>query len=192
MKLLRLSSIKSHLGLRNSLVVSSYSTTTTSTAERGLTGKKWSGSMPLIYRKISPIGDPTVSIVPVLDQWVQEGGAVDKETLQVMIKELLSHKRFTHALQMSMWMTDKRWKPDKEVVAACLEYFKHEGDVEEAGNFINLLGDKNIISVDVQDRLLNNFLHEEHNLDALSELNADDALVGDEEALSEHGVDRIG
>ena len=62
--------------------------------------------------------------------------------------------------------------------------------MEEAGNFINLLGDKNIISVDVQDRLLNNFLHEEPNLDALSELNADDALVGDGEALSEPEVDR--
>ncbi|KAK1563811.1 hypothetical protein Q3G72_033233 [Acer saccharum] len=517
MKLLRLSSvlhsIKSHVSLRNSLGFSSYSTTTATAERRGLTKEKWSGSMPLIYRKISPIGDPTVSIVPVLDQWVQEGGAVDKETLQVMIKELLSYKRFAHALQMSMWMTDKRyfrisaadaavrlnliskvqgveqaenffnsisktlrtlptytallkcyayvrnvekaeatmdkirelglakwpmaynillglyhrtgndeklvslmhemedngigwdrftygihltayaavsdvegvdktvtrmesdtsvvldwtcytaaasayaklglldkavammkkseglvsgkrsntayeclitqyatygkkddvlriwqvykekrkvfnkgyksvissvlkfddlecaerifeewesensnydtripnflidaycrrglmekaetfmdriismggkldefswyflatgylqnnqpqkavekmkeaiavyhvchkrWKPDKEVVAACLEYFKHEGDVDEAGNFINLLGDKNIISVDVQDRLLNNFLQKEPNLDALSELNADDALVGDGEALSEPEVDRTG
>ncbi|KAK1554279.1 hypothetical protein Q3G72_021879 [Acer saccharum] len=506
MKLVRLSttlnSIKSHLCIRNSYVVSSYSTTTTSTAERGITGKNWNVSMPLIYRKISPIGDSTVSIVPVLDQWVQDGGAVDKGALQLMIKELRTYNRFAHALQMSMWMTDKqcfrlsasdaavrldliskvqgieqaenlfnsipntlrtlttytallkcyayvgnvekaeatmdkirelglakrpmaynilldlyhrignyeklaslmhemeengigwdiftyrirltayaavsdaegvdktvtrmesdpsvvldwtsytiaasayaklglldktltmmkkseglvsgkrsnrayeclitqyatygkkddvlrlwqvykekmkilnkgyisvipsvlkfddlecaerifeewesenslydiqipnfligaycrrglmekaesfvdriiskggkldqktlhflatgylqnnqtqkavekmkeaitvcqkRWKPQKEVVAACLEYFKHEGDVEEAGNFINLLGDKNIISVDVQDRLLNNFLHKEPNLDALSELKADDALVGDGEALS--------
>ncbi|KAK3227119.1 hypothetical protein Dsin_006981 [Dipteronia sinensis] len=514
MKLVRLSSvlhsIKSHLGLRNSLVVSSYSTTTTSSAEQG---KKWSVTMPLIYRKLSAIGDPTVSIVPVLDQWVHDGGAVDKGALQLMIKELRYHKRFAHALEMSVWMTDrryfrisaadaairldlifkvlgieqaenffnsisktlrtlptyttllkcyayvrnvekaeatmdkirelglakwpmvynillalyhrtgndeklvslmhemeengigwdrftygirltayaavsdvegldktvtrmesdtsvvldwtcytaaasayaklglldkavammkkseglvsgkrsniafeclitqyatygkkddvlrlwqlykekrkvfnkgyisvipsvlkfddlecaekifeewesknsnydtripniligsycrrglmekaetfmdsviskggklnefswyflatgylqnnqpqkavekmkeaiavchvyhKRWMPEKEVVAACLEYFKHKGDVEEAGNFINLLGDKNIISVDVQDRLLNNFLQEEPNLDALSELNADDALVGDGEALLEHEVDHIG
>ncbi|KAK4833493.1 hypothetical protein QYF36_005975 [Acer negundo] len=236
MKLIRLSSIlhsiKSHLILRNSLGVSSYSTTT-ATSERGLTREKRNGTMCRLYRKISPIGDPTVSIVPVLDQWVQDGGAIDKETLQVMIKELRFYKRFAHALQISMWMTDKRiiskggkldhktwfylatgylqnnqlqkavekmkeaiaichnkWKPRKDVVAACLEYFKHEGDVEEARNFINLLGDKNIISVDVQDGLLNNFLRQEPNLDALSELNADDALVGDGEALSEPEVDR--
>ncbi|KAK4833447.1 hypothetical protein QYF36_005216 [Acer negundo] len=176
MKLVRLSSvlhsIKSHVGLRNSLVVSSYSTATTSTADRGITGKNWSVSMPLIYRKISPIGDSAVSIVPVLDQWVQDGGAVDKGALQLMIKELRSYKRFAHALQMSMWMTDEQ----------CFRL--SAGDVEEAGNFINLLGDKNIISVDVQDRLLNNFLHEEPNLDALNVLNADDTLVGDGEALS--------
>ncbi|KAK2647374.1 hypothetical protein Ddye_014863 [Dipteronia dyeriana] len=513
MKLVRLSSIlhsiKSHLSLRNSFGVSSYSTTT-ATSERGLTRQKQNASMCRLYRKISPIGDPTVSIVPVLDQWVQDGGAIDKKTLQVMIKELRFYKRFAHALQMSIWMTDKRyfrisaadaairldliskvqgikhaenffnsiskilrtlpiytallkcyacvryvekaeatmdkirelrlakwpmaynilldlycrtgndekavslmhemeengigwdrftysirlttyaavsdvegvdktvtrmesdtsvvldwtcytaaasayaklslldkavtmmkksegivsgqrsntayeclitqyatygkkddvlriwqlykekrkvfnkgyicvipsvlkfddlecaerifeewesknshydaripnfligaycrrgliekaetfmdriiskggkldefswyflatgylqnnqpqkavekmkeavmvchkrWKPRKEVVAACLEYFKHEGDVVEAGNFINLLKNKNIISVDVQDRLLNNFLRKEPNLDALSELNADDALVGDGEALSEHEVDHIG
>ncbi|KAK3227120.1 hypothetical protein Dsin_006982 [Dipteronia sinensis] len=315
MKLVRLSSIlhsiKSHLSLRNSLGVSSYSTTTATSVR---------GSMSCLYRKISPIGDPTVSIVPVLDQWVQDGGAIDKETLQVIIKELRFYKRFAHALQISMWMTDKRyfqpsasdaavrldliskvhgieqaeiffnsisttlrtlptytallkcyalewesknshydiripnflmgaycrrglmekaetfvdriiskggkldhktwfylatgylqnnqlqkavekmkeaiavchnrWKPRKDVVAACLEYFKLEGDVEEARNFINLLRAKNIISVDVQDRLLNNFLCEEPNLDARSELNAGDALAGDGEALSEPEVDR--
>ncbi|KAK3227900.1 hypothetical protein Dsin_007762 [Dipteronia sinensis] len=220
MKVLRLSSIlhsiKSHFGLRNSLRVSSYSTTT-AISERSitLTSNKWSHSVRLIYRKISPIGNPTVSIVPVLEQWVQDGEAIDKETLQVMIKELRTcspvpvmlptisnggkldefswyylakgylhnnqPKKPVEKMKEAIAVCHKRWKPDKEVVAACLEYFRQEG--EEAGNFINLLEDKNIILVDVQDSLLNNFLHEEPNLDALSELNGDDALVGDGEAL---------
>ncbi|KAK1575316.1 hypothetical protein Q3G72_004451 [Acer saccharum] len=141
MKIVRLSSIlhsiKSHLSLRNSLGVSSYSTTT-ATSERGLTRKKRNGSMCHLYRKISPIGDPTVSIVPVLDQWVQDGGAIDKETLQVMIKELRFYKRFAHALQISMWMTDKRYfQPSAGDAAVRLDLISKVHGIEQAENFFN-------------------------------------------------------
>ncbi|XP_060202907.1 pentatricopeptide repeat-containing protein At2g20710, mitochondrial-like [Lycium barbarum] len=62
-----------------------------------------------LYRRISPIGDPNESIVPVLDQWVEEGKHVDKEDLQRIIKELKDYRRYKHALEISYWMTDKRF-----------------------------------------------------------------------------------
>ncbi|KAK1422662.1 hypothetical protein QVD17_17948 [Tagetes erecta] len=64
-----------------------------------------------LYRRISPVGDPDVSIVPVLDQWVTEGRDVGKDCLDKIIKSLMKYKRFKHALEVSEWMTDKRYLP---------------------------------------------------------------------------------
>lgn len=62
-----------------------------------------------LYRRISPLGDPNASIVPVLDQWIKEGKHVVKEELQSMIKVLRDYRRYKHALEVSYWMTDKRF-----------------------------------------------------------------------------------
>ncbi|KAJ0089364.1 hypothetical protein Patl1_32857 [Pistacia atlantica] len=100
MKLVRFSailvSIKSHLGPGNVVAVSSYST---KIEERSRRLSRWKGSMNALYRRISPIGNSRVSIVPLLDQWVEEGRPVDKEQLQSFIKELRSYRRFRHALE---------------------------------------------------------------------------------------------
>ncbi|CAK9177517.1 unnamed protein product [Ilex paraguariensis] len=64
-----------------------------------------------LYRRISPVGDPNISIVPVLDQWVREGKEVQREELQWIIKELKFYRRYKHALEVSQWMTDKRYIP---------------------------------------------------------------------------------
>ncbi|KAL6988672.1 hypothetical protein U1Q18_014428 [Sarracenia purpurea var. burkii] len=53
-----------------------------------------------LYRRISPMGNPTVSVVPVLDQWAEEGRTVKKEQLQNIIKELRRYSRFKHALEV--------------------------------------------------------------------------------------------
>lgn len=53
-----------------------------------------------LYRRISPLGDPNVSVVPVLDQWVQEGRPVQIAELRNIIKELRVYKRFKHALEV--------------------------------------------------------------------------------------------
>ncbi|KAL3851311.1 hypothetical protein ACJIZ3_013193 [Penstemon smallii] len=64
-----------------------------------------------IYRRMSPLGDPKKSVVPVLDQWIREGNSTYKGELQRIIKELASYKRFKHALEVSLWMTNKRHLP---------------------------------------------------------------------------------
>ncbi|KAJ0087740.1 hypothetical protein Patl1_32860 [Pistacia atlantica] len=103
MKLLRFSaivhSIKSHLGLGNVPALRSYST---NIEERSSRISRLKGSMNALYRRISPIGDPSVSIVPLLDQWIEEGHPVDKEQLQAFIKELRFYRRFSHGLEVSV------------------------------------------------------------------------------------------
>ncbi|KAI8525515.1 hypothetical protein RHMOL_Rhmol13G0236100 [Rhododendron molle] len=53
-----------------------------------------------LYRRISPVGDPRDSVVPVLDQWVQEGRFLDRTQLRLIIKELKVYRRFQHALEV--------------------------------------------------------------------------------------------
>lgn len=55
-----------------------------------------------LYRRISPVGNPNVSVVPILEQWVQEGKPVSQIELQRIIKELRIFKRFHHALEVSL------------------------------------------------------------------------------------------
>lgn len=55
------------------------------------------------------------------------------------------------------------WKPDKDVVVACLEHFRTKADLGGAEEFIKLLGDRNIIPVNIQERLLNQLKNEDSN-----------------------------
>ncbi|KAJ9566001.1 hypothetical protein OSB04_001967 [Centaurea solstitialis] len=64
-----------------------------------------------LYRRISPVGDQDISIVPVLDQWVSEGREVSQRSLNYIIDSLKKYKRFKHALEISEWMTNKRYIP---------------------------------------------------------------------------------
>ncbi|KAL7088951.1 hypothetical protein ACP275_13G159400 [Erythranthe tilingii] len=62
---------------------------------------------PSLYSRISPLGDPNLSMAPVLDQWVGEGNSVNKSEILRIIKELMAYRRFKHALEVSLWMTNK-------------------------------------------------------------------------------------
>ncbi|KAF8413888.1 hypothetical protein HHK36_001882 [Tetracentron sinense] len=68
-----------------------------------------STSEDTLFKRISPAGDPRVSIVPVLDKWIEEGRTVNREDLQTMIKQMRAYGRFTHALEISHWMSDRRY-----------------------------------------------------------------------------------
>lgn len=54
-----------------------------------------------LYRRLSPMGDWSESMVPILNQWVQEGRDVNKPALQLIIKQLRRYKRYKHALEVS-------------------------------------------------------------------------------------------
>ncbi|KAJ0088200.1 hypothetical protein Patl1_32847 [Pistacia atlantica] len=97
-----LESIKLQLRLGNVSRISSYSTATRNPTTECRSSNPYSNSMRGLFRRITLLGDPAVSIVPLLDQWVQEGGTVEKEQLQLFIKELRSFRRFTHALQITL------------------------------------------------------------------------------------------
>jgi hypothetical protein len=87
-------------GLPNPPNVSLYSTSTTPTLRR----RPCNASLSLtdLYRRISPVGNPRLTIVPILDQWIAEGRTVSREPLISIIKELRYYKRYAHALEVSL------------------------------------------------------------------------------------------
>ncbi|KAG6391977.1 hypothetical protein SASPL_146179 [Salvia splendens] len=64
-----------------------------------------------IYRSIAHLGDPNVSVVPALDEWVRKGNSANKWDLQRVITELMTFKRFRHALEVSLWMSNEKRYP---------------------------------------------------------------------------------
>ncbi|EEF34782.1 pentatricopeptide repeat-containing protein, putative [Ricinus communis] len=60
-----------------------------------------------LFARISPLGEPDISLVPVLDNWVQEGKKIRGFELQKIIRDLRCHRRYTQALQVSEWMNGK-------------------------------------------------------------------------------------
>lgn len=53
-----------------------------------------------LYRRIFPVQDGNVSVVPILDQWAAERRPVYQNGLQFIIRRLRSSKRYRHALQV--------------------------------------------------------------------------------------------
>ncbi|KAK7272369.1 hypothetical protein RJT34_28910 [Clitoria ternatea] len=54
------------------------------------------------------IVDPRTSIVPILNQWVEEGRDVTQSVLTRLVIRLSRIHRFSHALQVSEWMSNER------------------------------------------------------------------------------------
>ncbi|CAH9109287.1 unnamed protein product [Cuscuta epithymum] len=57
-----------------------------------------------LYSKISPLGNPTTSIVPQLDEWVRQGNKVRFAELQRIAIDLRKRKRFSQALEVFNWL----------------------------------------------------------------------------------------
>lgn len=56
-----------------------------------------------LYRRMSPVGDPKASMIPILEQWQNEGKTVRFDQLIVIIKSLRKFNRYTHALQVLLF-----------------------------------------------------------------------------------------
>ncbi|GAV86127.1 PPR domain-containing protein/PPR_2 domain-containing protein [Cephalotus follicularis] len=121
--------------------VSSYSSKTTTSSTTTTRIRKpwtWSGSMHDLYRRISPVGDPTASIVPILNQWVAEGRNVHRDQMYVFIREFRYYKRYTHALQLSMWMTDKMYfKLTSRDICLRLDLIAKVHGIEQSESYFN-------------------------------------------------------
>ncbi|KAB5530104.1 hypothetical protein DKX38_020185 [Salix brachista] len=96
-----------------------------------------------LCRRIEAIRDPRASIVPVLDQWVKEGNSVDKYQLVSLVRLMKDYKRFNHALEVSEWMTGRRFLTfTTEDAAVRLELIHRVRGLEEAENYFNKLSVK--------------------------------------------------
>lgn len=56
-----------------------------------------------LYSKISPVGSPSLSVVPELDNWVHKGKKVRVGELHRIIHDLRKRKRYTHALEVQFF-----------------------------------------------------------------------------------------
>ncbi|XP_028775583.1 pentatricopeptide repeat-containing protein At4g21705, mitochondrial [Neltuma alba] len=59
---------------------------------------------PSLYNKISPLGSPSSSVVPELEDWVYKGNKIRVAELQRIVRDLRKRRRFTQALEVSEWM----------------------------------------------------------------------------------------
>lgn len=53
-----------------------------------------------LYGRLLPVGDPKISIVPILDQWIKEERVIELEELRKIIKQFRKYRRIKHALQV--------------------------------------------------------------------------------------------
>ncbi|GMN28017.1 hypothetical protein TIFTF001_001885 [Ficus carica] len=97
-----------------------------------------SSSSDSLYERIQIIRDPKSSVLPVLRQWVSEGRPVDKRQLGWLIRTMNDFRRFHHALEISLWMTDSRFlniTPGDAAVRLDLIHKVH--GLERAENYFN-------------------------------------------------------
>ncbi|GFZ03060.1 hypothetical protein Acr_15g0016680 [Actinidia rufa] len=114
-----------------------------------------------LYRRISPVGDPRDSIVPVLDQWVREGRPIGREQLQSIIRELKLYKRFKHALEVSYWMTDRRYIPPSIAdLATRMNLILRVHGLEQVESYFNNFIPHRLRGFEVYTSLLNCYAHE--------------------------------
>ncbi|XP_045800707.1 pentatricopeptide repeat-containing protein At2g20710, mitochondrial-like [Trifolium pratense] len=59
-----------------------------------------------LENRILKNGDPRTSMTPILNQWVEQGKEVTRPVLHRIITRLANYRRFSHALQVSEWMSN--------------------------------------------------------------------------------------
>ncbi|WCJ34118.1 Tetratricopeptide repeat (TPR)-like superfamily protein [Euphorbia peplus] len=95
-------------------------------------------SMSELYRRISPIQDSKISVLPILDQWVEEGRSVDQTRLRKIIKDLgLRCKRYRHALEISIWMSIKYSNLTSDDIAIRLDFIAKSLGVEQVEKYFS-------------------------------------------------------
>ncbi|QHO31322.1 hypothetical protein HN51_019540 [Arachis hypogaea] len=60
----------------------------------------------LRHQIIGGNGDPRIPVTLILNQWLQHGGSLTHSQIQYLIATLSYSRRYTHALQISEWMSE--------------------------------------------------------------------------------------
>ncbi|KAJ0666844.1 putative tetratricopeptide-like helical domain superfamily [Helianthus annuus] len=107
-----------------------------------------------LYSRISPVGDPNVSVIPILEQWEKEGKSVVFSQIITIIKSLRKFNRYTHALQLSEWMANRKGGLTAPGVAVHLDLVSKAQGVEQAEKYFNSVPD-DLKTLQVYGALLN-------------------------------------
>ncbi|KAK6919054.1 Pentatricopeptide repeat [Dillenia turbinata] len=108
-----------------------------------------------LFSRISACGNPRVSMLPILDQWVQEGNSVEQQELDRAIRDVRSVKRYRHALEISEWMSERRnFVLSPGDIAIWLDLISKVRGSEAVENYFNEIPDE-LRSFQVYGALLN-------------------------------------
>ncbi|KAL3574415.1 hypothetical protein D5086_025028 [Populus alba] len=112
--------------------------------------------------RISRAGNPKFSIIPVIEQWLKEGNSIKQSDLQNFIKLFRRHRRFSHALQISQWMSDERGSEQSPGdFAVRLDLISKVHGLEQAEEYYNSIPD-HLRGTQVYGALLNCYAHKRH------------------------------
>lgn len=99
-------------------------------------------STPLL-NEILTIRDPKISVIPVLEKWVGDGRAIGKQELQSLVYLMKKFRRFNHALEISQWMTDRRYFSLSPSDAAIrLDLIRRVHGLEHAEHYFNSISSR--------------------------------------------------
>lgn len=73
---------------------------TTATITRNEIETKSTRKKASLYSKISPLGNPSLTMTPELDDWVEKGKKVRHSELKQIIHDLRKRRRSHHALEV--------------------------------------------------------------------------------------------
>ncbi|KAF5478640.1 hypothetical protein F2P56_005183, partial [Juglans regia] len=116
------------------LIIRSYSTKRHDSGRRNL------------FSRISPLGDPSLSVVPVLDQWVEEGNKVKALEFQRIVRDLRARRRYKQALEVSEWVSCTKlcsFSPGDQAVQ--LDLIGRVRGLDSAESYFNNLSDQDKI-----------------------------------------------
>ncbi|XWS54191.1 hypothetical protein CRYUN_Cryun10bG0068500 [Craigia yunnanensis] len=112
-----------------------------------------------LHTRIFRAGDPKASIVPVLNQWLEEGKQIKQPALQFLIRRLRSFRRFKHALQVSEWMSEEmNYDISVGEMAVRLDLISKVHSVDQAEKYFDSLPDT-MRTFQVYGALLNCYAH---------------------------------
>ncbi|MBA0620907.1 hypothetical protein Godav_006574 [Gossypium davidsonii] len=109
--------------------------------------------------RVSRSGHPKASIVPVLNQWLEEGKAIKQSMLQTIIRHLRSFGRFKQALEVSEFMSEEmRYGISVGDMAVRLDLISKVHGIEQAEKYFDSLPDT-MRTFQVYGALLNCYAH---------------------------------
>ncbi|XP_022733679.1 pentatricopeptide repeat-containing protein At4g21705, mitochondrial-like [Durio zibethinus] len=112
-----------------------------------------------LHSRINSIGDPSCSVAPVLQQWVKEGKNVNEFQLQPIIRDLRARRRYSHALEVSKWMSSSDLKFSSSDCAVQLDLIGRVHGLRSAENFFCSMKDQDK-TVQTYGALLNCYVRE--------------------------------
>uniref|UniRef100_A0A7N0TIT2 Pentatricopeptide repeat-containing protein n=1 Tax=Kalanchoe fedtschenkoi TaxID=63787 RepID=A0A7N0TIT2_KALFE len=99
-------------------------------------------SSDYLFNRLREVKDPKRSVLPLLEQWAAEGRPLNHSSLANIVGTMKKLNRWNHALQISQWMTDRRFFVlTPKDVGERLELLARVHGVEHAEKYFNNLAD---------------------------------------------------